>query len=221
MLSTVDKIQNSIEGREYSCGIFLDFSKAFDTVNHKILLKKLEHYGIRGIANEWFRLYLDNRQQIVMINGVTSAKCGIPRGSALGPLLFLLYVNDFPNSSNLFEFHSFADDANLFYEHKSLQQLQENINSELINSNTWLCANKRSLNIEKSNFILLRSPQKKLQDSSFNPKLCNKQLKREYCIRYLGVLIDSHLNWKKQVEFIGKKIKEKYWHLMQVKLINK
>ena len=109
--------------------------------------------------------------------------------------------------SKLFEFHLFADDANLFYEHKSLQQLQENINSGVINIHTWLCANKLSLNIEKSNFILFHSPQKKLKDSYFNLKLCNKQLKREYCIKYLGILIDSHLNWKKQVEFIGQKIK--------------
>ena len=77
ILSIVDKIQNSIEGREYSYGVFLDFSKAFDAVNHKILLMKLEHHGIRGIGNEWFRSYLDNRQQIVIVNDVSSAKCSL------------------------------------------------------------------------------------------------------------------------------------------------
>ena len=76
----MEKIQNSSEGREYSCGVFLDFSNAFDTVNHKILFMKLEHYGIRGIANEWFRSYLDNRQQIVTVNGVSSAKCSTSCG---------------------------------------------------------------------------------------------------------------------------------------------
>ena len=151
ILSIVDKIQKAIEERNYSCGIFLDFSKAFDIVNHKILLGKLEHYGVRGIANDWFKSYLTDRQQVVTVNNTTSRKCnitcGIPQGSVLGPLLFLLYINDFHCSSELFDFHLFADDANLFYEDKSLQILQNRINSELINVHTWLRANKLSLKI--------------------------------------------------------------------------
>ena len=149
-ISIVDKIQNSIEGREYTCELHLDFSKAFDTVNHKTFLMKLEHYGIRRIVNEWFRSYLNNRQQIVTVNGVSSAKCstscGIPQGSVLDPLLFLLHINDINISSKLYEFHLFANDANLFSEHKSLQHLQENINSELINIHTGLCTVRLRLN---------------------------------------------------------------------------
>ena len=137
VLCIIDKIQKAIEGRNYSCGIFLDFSKAFDTVNHQILIKKLEYYGIRGIAKDWFVSYLSERQQVVTVNNATSAKCsvncGILQGSVFGPLLFLLYINDFHCCSDIFDFHLFADDANLFYNNKTLSTLETNINAELNN----------------------------------------------------------------------------------------
>ena len=159
ILLIADKIQKAIERKQYSCGIFLDLSKAFDTVNHTILIKKLEYYGIRGIAKDWFCSYLSNRKQLVSIGNVTSdlkpITCGVPQGSVLGPLLFLLYINDFSKSAPDLDFHLFADDSNLFCSHKSLQCLEAKVNVELNNVNNWLCVNKLSLNILLF-FILLK-----------------------------------------------------------------
>ena len=135
LISLTDHIRYALDNNNLACGIFIDLQKAFDTVDHKILLKKLAHYGVRGLANDWFKSYLSNRHQFVSINGHESSKIlmkhGVPQGSVLGPLLFLIYINDLHNSIKYCKFLHFADDTNLIFSNKSPKLLQNNINFDL------------------------------------------------------------------------------------------
>ena len=158
LILLLDKITEAIENNEYSVAIFLDLSKAFDMVNHKILLSKLEFYGVRGLPLQWFNSYLSNRKQYVSYNGSNSChlniSCGVPQGSILGPLLFLVFINDLHNvSENLF-FILFADDSNLLLNGPNLNDLCRQMNTELINVVNWFKMNKLCLNVKKTNFMV-------------------------------------------------------------------
>ena len=159
ILNLCDQLTNAIENKEFSRCIFLDLAKAFDTVDHEILLSKLSHYGIRGTALDWFKSYLSDRTQKVYINGFLSESRnvthGVPQGSVLGPLLFLLYINDMPYCSEILKFHLFADDTSIFFSHKNQHELEIIVNNELKKVSDWLSANRLTLNVAKSNFLLL------------------------------------------------------------------
>ena len=183
--------------------------KAFDTVNHDILLTKLEHYGIRDSALNWFNSYLSDRSQYVFLNGVSSESkpitCGVPQGSVLGPLLFLLYINDLPNISKILDFYLFADDTNIYYEDASLQNLESIINKELRGLYLWLSVNRLSLNIDKTNFAIFHPFNKPLK-YNVNIMIHKKAISEKKFIKYLGVLIDSTLSWKDHISNSANKL---------------
>ena len=159
LLDIIDEISESVDNKHFSIIVFLDLSKACDTIDHQILLNKLNIYGVRGVALEWFPSYLTGRTQCLAIGDAWSnfskVTCGVPQRFILGPLLFIIYKNDIVNVSTILKFVLFADNTNLFSSHDNLAKLIENINQEMTKVVNWLKINKLSLNIKNSlHFIL-------------------------------------------------------------------
>ncbi len=183
--------------------IFLDLKKAFDTIDHQILLSKLHAYGIRGNAFKWFQSYLDQRKQICMLNNCKSniekIRCGVPQGSNLGPLLFLIYINDFPNCLEATHSNLFADDTILSCQGHSSADIEHRLNYDILNAQKWLTANKLTLNYEKTKYMIIGS-QQRLGNLSYEPKIIinGHQIKRVYEKEVLGIVIDDKLNWNRQ-----------------------
>ena len=212
LLNFIDHVSQELDKGKYVIGIYLDIKKAFDSVNFNILYKKLTKYGIRGISLDLIKSYLTNRKQRVKLTEETgktvfsefrNVTCGVPQGSVLGPLLFLLYVNDLKNVSTEFRIITFADDTNLFMSHSNLQHLCEKSVCELEKLRHWFLCNRLCLNVSKTSFQIYTK--KKL---SLSPviQINNVNIKREKTVKFLGILVDENLTFQEHINYVCQKL---------------
>ena len=214
LTEVIDHIYKSLDEGNYVFGIYIDLKKAFDTVQHQILLYKLQHYGIRGIALEWFDSYLSKRKQFVVTNGIQSdilesSDYGVPQGSVLGPILFLLFINDIHKSLDKIIIKLFADDTNCFISGNNFNQLERLAETELNKLQKWINANKLTINFDpkKSSYCIFK-PKNKCLPVNFDRGLTmgTKVLKYKENTRYLGLLLDHKLTWESHIKELNKKL---------------
>ena len=194
--------------------VFIDLKKSFDTVDHDSLCKKLELYGVQQRELSWFRSFLSNRKQSCRVNGngsdVGQIEVGVPQGSCLGPLLFLIFINDLPKAVQGSSVTMSADDTSFCHQSHNLTQLNEAINSDLIKPATWLRGNKLSLNVAKAHSMLISIKQKhnslKNQSEALELKICDNELEVVQKTKCLGVQINCSLEWKEQIKAVSTKV---------------
>ena len=221
------KILNGFDKREYTLAVFLDLSKAFDTINHKILINKLEYYGVRGVVLDWFKSYLNTRKQYVEYNNVKSdlqkIDCGVPQGSVLGPLLFIIYMNDLPRCLKKCLSILFADDTTIYITGKNKRELFQDMKNDIAMLIEWFQVNKLSLNLAKTQYILFNPKGVNLENDenvdddslSFGTDSIAKVL----AAKFLGLHVDQHLDWSAQYKHLNSKLVSANYILKAVKNI--
>ena len=210
LIETVDSIRRLVDDGNYVLGLFVDLTKAFDTVNHEILLYKMNNYGIRGHANTFFRSYLTNRKQFTLVNGTDSKlsdiKCGVPQGSVLCPILFLIYINDLYRALQDCKINLFADDTCVFVSHPNMDDLMANAKNKLTNLFNWCVSNKLTMNSSKTCFVIFHAKNKRKYLNITKIEANDISINRVFSIKYLGVVLDSLLTWNDHINFVCSKL---------------
>ena len=222
LINLSNSLLKYLDDGQSTVGIFIDFKKAFDTINHKILVTKMSHYGIRGVVLKWFEDYLYNRSQFIQYKYIESTRmnisCGVPQGSVLGPTLFLIYINDLPNSTTFFNFRLFADDSNLFH---NFNTKQKDIDMDIVSENLkkvqkWCNANKLTINSQKTNYMIIKSKNKAVgKIGSVN--ISGTEISEVSVASFVGIDIDCHLSWKEHIQRINKSIRKKVGILFKLR----
>ena len=208
LIELTESIYQSLNNKSHHISILIDLKKAFDTMNHNILLNKLYLYGIRGLPLAWFRSYLGQRRSYVKLgesaSDVLVSNIGIPQGSILGPILFLVFINDLPNVSNLFKTCLFADDTTLSVSNSNAVQLVETVNSDLNKISSWTLSNRLTINIDKTELLLFSN--KDFDKNVHKLVLNNVPLRYVDSCKFLGVHIDHNMTFKVHIDHIAGKL---------------
>ena len=214
---------DSWENKKSTLATFLDLSKAFDTIDHNILINKLNFYGIRGVALSWFQSYLCERKHFIQYkshNSVTSSiTCGVPQGSVLGPLLFIIYTNDLPNCLKHAKCILFADDTTVYLSSPNLSKLYDSLNYDLNNLTDWFRANKLSLNVGKTMYLLFKNKHDHVQINNYNVNIGSEIIKRVQHTKFLGLIIDDQLQWAAHIKHVKSKLSSSLYAIRTAKHI--
>ena len=227
LLKNTDDWYSGLDTGQMVGTVFIDLKKAFDTVDHDLLCKKLEHYGVQQRELSWFQSYLSNRKQFCRVGGVDSrtgvVEIGVPQGSCLGPLLFLIYINDLPSAVQGSTVSMYADDTSLCLKSRDISQLNEAINDDLAHLDSWLKGNKLSLNVAKTQSMLIATKPKHRTLNNAAEKLHLKIRGSELDVvnktKYLGVHVDNSLDWKEHIKTVSTKVSRAIGFLKHAKNI--